>query len=111
AGWTEIDSSRIDWPGNIDKLPNPYEYQHDPKSVVDAAQADPNNSQIGLRQLNPEQVAAQIAALASENGGELATVGCPAQGDVSAQVFVPDAPQRRLEEHTCALQSSDNFVC
>lgn len=93
AGWTEIDSSRIDWPGNIDKLPNPYEYQHDPKSVVDAAQADPNNSQIGLRQLNPEQVAAQIAALASENGGELATVGCPAQGHVSAQVFDPDAPQ------------------
>ena len=25
-GWTEIDSTRIDWPGNIDKLPNPYEY-------------------------------------------------------------------------------------
>jgi uncharacterized radical SAM protein YgiQ len=27
-GWTEIDSTRIDWPGNIDKLPNPYDYQH-----------------------------------------------------------------------------------
>ena len=25
-GWTEIDSSRIDWPGKIDKLQNPYEY-------------------------------------------------------------------------------------
>jgi len=25
-GWVEIDSTRIDWPGNIDKLPNPYEY-------------------------------------------------------------------------------------
>ncbi|WP_419810380.1 YgiQ family radical SAM protein [Bacterioplanoides sp.] len=24
-GWTEIDSSRIDWPGQIDQLPNPYE--------------------------------------------------------------------------------------
>src|SRR5690606_34057653 len=52
-GWTEIDSSRIDWPGNIDKLPNPYEYQHNSKSVMDAAQADINNSQVGLRQLDP----------------------------------------------------------
>ena len=25
AGWTEIDSTRIDWPSNLDKLPNPYE--------------------------------------------------------------------------------------
>lgn len=25
AGWTEIDSSRIDWPGQIDLLPNPYD--------------------------------------------------------------------------------------
>ena len=25
AGWTEIDSSRIDWPGKIDEIPNPYE--------------------------------------------------------------------------------------
>ena len=24
-GWSEIDSSRIDWPGHIDQLPNPYE--------------------------------------------------------------------------------------
>lgn len=28
AGWTEIDSTRIDWPGTIDKIPNPYEYEH-----------------------------------------------------------------------------------
>lgn len=26
-GWVEIDSSRIDWPGNIDKIPNPYEFE------------------------------------------------------------------------------------
>lgn len=24
--WTEIDSTRVDWPGGIDKIPNPYEY-------------------------------------------------------------------------------------
>lgn len=26
AGFTELDSSRIDWPGRIDAMPNPYEY-------------------------------------------------------------------------------------
>lgn len=25
SGWTEIDSTRIDWPGQIDAIPNPYE--------------------------------------------------------------------------------------
>tara|TARA_B110001454_G_scaffold21748_1_gene21103 strand:+ start:20598 stop:22883 length:2286 start_codon:yes stop_codon:yes gene_type:complete len=25
AGWTEIDSTRIDWPGRLDEIPNPYE--------------------------------------------------------------------------------------
>ena len=24
-GWTEIDSTRVDWPGQIDQIPNPYE--------------------------------------------------------------------------------------
>ena len=27
SGWTEIDSSRVDWPKHIDKLPNPYEFE------------------------------------------------------------------------------------
>ncbi len=26
--WHEVDSSRVDWPSNIDAFPNPYEYQH-----------------------------------------------------------------------------------
>lgn len=34
-GWVEIDSSRIDWPGNIDKLPNPYEYSTGSESSCD----------------------------------------------------------------------------
>ena len=29
AGWTEIDSTRIDWPGRIDNIPNPYDVPHD----------------------------------------------------------------------------------
>ena len=27
-GWTEVDSTRIDWPSRIDQLPNPYDYDH-----------------------------------------------------------------------------------
>jgi len=27
-GWTEIDSTRIDWPSKIDQIPNPYDYDH-----------------------------------------------------------------------------------
>jgi len=97
AGWTEIDSTRIDWPGNIDKLPNPYEYQHNSKSVVDAAQADINNSQIGLRQLDPEKMVEQIAALnpeaADQLNSQLQTQGCPAQGIESEKVLDPNEPQ------------------
>ena len=29
AGWTEIDSTRIDWPGKIEQMPNPYIYASD----------------------------------------------------------------------------------
>ncbi|MCB1866879.1 MAG: YgiQ family radical SAM protein [Chromatiales bacterium] len=27
AGWTELDSSRVDWPGTIDAIPSPYQYE------------------------------------------------------------------------------------
>jgi uncharacterized radical SAM protein YgiQ len=35
-GWTEIDSTRIDWPGRIDQIPNPYDVPHDQISEPDA---------------------------------------------------------------------------
>lgn len=28
SGWTEIDSTRIDWPGKIDEMLNPYDFDH-----------------------------------------------------------------------------------
>ncbi len=34
AGWTEIDSTRIDWPSRIDKLPNPYQYGNEETSCA-----------------------------------------------------------------------------
>jgi uncharacterized radical SAM protein YgiQ len=58
-GWTEIDSTRIDWPGNIDKIPNPYEYDQSP-STCDIKSTE---EKLGLETTNsfpiivePEQV-------------------------------------------------------
>lgn len=42
-GWTEIDSSRIDWPNKIDKLPNPYEYGNEKSSCDKSASASSNS--------------------------------------------------------------------
>ena len=33
AGWTEIDSTRIDWPAKIDAIPNPYDFHEREKNV------------------------------------------------------------------------------
>ncbi len=40
AGWTEIDSTRIDWPGNIDHIANPYTYDHNQGSGCNNTGAD-----------------------------------------------------------------------
>ena len=37
--WTEIDSTRIDWPSRIDKIPNPYDYG---KQTQDSANPSPD---------------------------------------------------------------------
>jgi uncharacterized radical SAM protein YgiQ len=39
--WTEIDSTRIDWPSRIDKLPNPYDY---PDTEVESGVCDSSDS-------------------------------------------------------------------
>ena len=31
--WTEIDSTRIDWPAKIDKIPNPYDFHNSEKQI------------------------------------------------------------------------------
>ncbi|WP_261841364.1 YgiQ family radical SAM protein [Aliamphritea ceti] len=35
-GYVELDSSRIDWPGNIDKLPNPYDFGNQENGADDS---------------------------------------------------------------------------
>ncbi len=41
AGWTEIDSTRIDWPSKIDAIPNPYEMK-DPETQSCATKDEGN---------------------------------------------------------------------
>jgi len=40
TGWTEIDSTRIDWPSKIDAIPNPYEMK-DPETQSCATKEEP----------------------------------------------------------------------
>ncbi|MEQ8955117.1 MAG: YgiQ family radical SAM protein, partial [Gammaproteobacteria bacterium] len=39
-GWTEIDSTRIDWPAKIDQIPNPYDFHEKKKTPVQDSPAD-----------------------------------------------------------------------
>lgn len=42
--WCEIDSSRIDWPSHIDKMPNPYDYQHNGQETNYTADQEKNTT-------------------------------------------------------------------
>ncbi|HTR00176.1 MAG TPA: YgiQ family radical SAM protein [Candidatus Acidoferrum sp.] len=42
GGWVEVDSTRVDWPGKIDKMLNPYEYA---STQQDAVPVDPQAPQ------------------------------------------------------------------
>jgi uncharacterized radical SAM protein YgiQ len=44
-GWTEIDSTRIDWPSKIDQLPNPYDY-HDKKGAEEKGNTKTDDSAV-----------------------------------------------------------------
>lgn len=61
AGWSEIDSTRIDWPGNIDKIPNPYEYDQSPstcdvKSTEEKLGVTTNSPAVGIQEGTQEIV-------------------------------------------------------
>ncbi len=46
-GWTEIDSTRIDWPSKIEQLPNPYEYNKNDEENSETQSAETKSSQPG----------------------------------------------------------------
>lgn len=51
AGWTEIDSTRIDWPSKIDEIPNPYDFHEkemQKQAQTQAPAADPEVQSIRI---------------------------------------------------------------
>ncbi|MGM0633251.1 MAG: YgiQ family radical SAM protein, partial [Pseudomonadota bacterium] len=69
-GWTEIDSTRIDWPGNIDRIPNPYEYPHKETGAAceSAGNTSPDATDVGM--VEPEQAAAAATSSGDPAGAE-----------------------------------------
>jgi len=57
-GWTEIDSTRIDWPSKIEQLPNPYEY-----NKKDGESADAEGSEVQNLDSDPATQAVRIIPL------------------------------------------------
>ena len=62
-GWTEIDSTRIDWPSKIDDIPNPYDF-HDKKtdSKPKAESLDGSNGSDGHGQAGDSNHSSTLAA-------------------------------------------------
>ena len=46
--WTEIDSSRIDWPAKIDKIPNPYDFHNNEKSTKTASNLNEDETKVRI---------------------------------------------------------------
>ena len=44
GGFTELDSTRIDWPGSIDAIPNPYEYVPEKSCATDGNESNTQNA-------------------------------------------------------------------
>lgn len=54
AGWTEIDSTRIDWPSKIDDIPNPYNFDHT------SAQSCASEKKVAGKQATPNSDADEV---------------------------------------------------
>ncbi|MEM7208200.1 MAG: YgiQ family radical SAM protein [Pseudomonadota bacterium] len=59
GGWTEIDSTRIDWPGDIDAIPNPYEYQYSPSGCDKKTKKDETVVEFAPIRIVPEPLKAR----------------------------------------------------
>ncbi|MGB1239083.1 MAG: YgiQ family radical SAM protein [Pseudomonadales bacterium] len=53
-GYVEIDSSRIDWPGNIDEMPNPYHYEEDKEKCASNKEQQSDPQQVMPIRIIPE---------------------------------------------------------
>ncbi|MGB5324258.1 MAG: YgiQ family radical SAM protein [Pseudomonadales bacterium] len=70
SGWIEIDSTRIDWPNRIDKLPNPYNYGNEETSCSVREQGEVSVDDTGVEPVRiiPMPIATrELAGLDQEN--------------------------------------------
>lgn len=84
AGWTEIDSTRIDWPGRIDQIPNPYDVPHD---------------QAGSTDVRQEKAAQQTLAETATADSDMETAASEHDPDVSAVRIIPLPLHRKYQSN------------
>jgi len=63
GGWTEIDSTRIDWPGRIDQIPNPYDVPHEMVSNPDVRKHRADGGQEAAPEGDPDLSTVRIIPL------------------------------------------------
>ena len=81
----EVDSSRIDWPSGIDKMPNPYEYEQQVEGAPCAADDSAGNN-AGVDEAEPVRIIPMPLAtreLAGSNDRNLAVIRLPSFEKVS----------------------------
>jgi len=64
SGWTEIDSTRIDWPSRIDSMPNPYDYPHEEVKTGSCAEGSDAGADVGGESVAGVATATTAAATA-----------------------------------------------
>ncbi|MBT3530573.1 MAG: YgiQ family radical SAM protein [Gammaproteobacteria bacterium] len=63
AGWTEIDSTRIDWPSKIDQIPSPYDYHENIEKNQKAAAKGDSTEKESAGTESPAEVGIRIIPL------------------------------------------------
>lgn len=58
-GWTEIDSTRIDWPSQIDKIPNPYEYETETDCKTKKQEGQASQASVDIEEFDPTEIPAE----------------------------------------------------
>ncbi len=59
-GWLELDSTRIDWPANIDELPNPYAEQSGVENCSSAAGEPADPGEVQPLRIVPQPIASSV---------------------------------------------------
>jgi len=93
AGWTEIDSTRIDWPGRIEQIPNPYDVPHDQAGSMDVREENAARQTVAAATTCSENT----TAVAETSGGTSAVAS--EDPDVSAVRIIPLPLHRKYQSN------------